>query len=33
MVEKVQKNQLIGKLQEKAEFGQDINIQIALLQK
>src|SRR6266496_5648197 len=33
MVEKVQKNQLIGKLQEKAESGQDTNIQIALLQK
>src|SRR6266536_2021870 len=33
MVEKVQKNQPIGKLQEKAEFGQDTNIQIALLQK
>ncbi len=33
MVEKVQKNQPIGKLQEKAESGQDINIQIALLQK
>ena len=33
MVEKVQKNQLIGKLQEKAGFGQDTNIQIALLQK
>src|SRR6266511_2274321 len=33
MVEKVQKNQPIGKLQEKAESGQDTNIQIALLQK
>ncbi len=33
MVEKVQKNQSIGKLQEKAESGQDTNIQIALLQK
>src|SRR6266498_2604948 len=33
IVEKVQKNQPIGKLQEKAESGQDTNIQIALLQK
>src|SRR6266536_3626082 len=33
MVKKMQKNQPIGKLQEKAEFGQDTNIQIALLQK
>src|SRR6266511_2172202 len=33
MIEKMQKNQLIGKLQEKAEFDQDTNIQIALLQK
>ncbi len=33
MVEKVQKNQPIGKLQEKAESGQDPNIQMALLQK
>src|SRR6266498_3358217 len=33
MVEKMQKNQPIGKLQEKAEFGQDTNIQIAILQK
>src|SRR6266536_6048297 len=33
MVEKVQKNRPIGKLQEKAESGQDTNIQIALLQK
>src|SRR6266545_618863 len=33
MVEKIQKNQPIGKLQEKAESGQDTNIQIALLQK
>src|SRR6266498_4663994 len=33
MIEKVQKNQLIGKLQEKAESGQDTNIQIALFQK
>src|SRR6266511_6189513 len=33
MVEKVQKNQPIGKLQEKAESGQDTNIQIAILQK
>src|SRR6266536_5382899 len=33
MVEKVQKNQPIGKLQEKSESGQNINIQIALLQK
>ena len=29
----MQKNQLIGKLQEKAESGQNTNIQIALLQK
>jgi len=29
----VQKNQPIGKLQEKSESGQDTNIQIALLQK
>src|SRR6266498_2021403 len=33
MVEKVQKNRPIGKLQEKAGSGQDTNIQIALLQK
>ena len=33
MVKKVQKNQPIGKLQEKAESGQNTNIQIALLQK
>src|SRR6266511_1227648 len=33
MLEKVQKNQPIGKLQEKAESGQDTNIQITLLQK
>src|SRR6266498_5658458 len=33
IVEKVQKNQPIGKLQEKVESGQDTNIQIALLQK
>ena len=33
MVEKVQKNQPIGKLQEKTKSGQDTNIQIALLQK
>src|SRR6266498_1187801 len=33
MIKKVQKNQLIGKLQEKSEFGQDTNIQITLLQK
>ncbi len=33
MLEKIQKNQPIGKLQEKVESGQDINIQIALLQK
>src|SRR6266498_4819013 len=33
MIKKVQKNQLIGKLQEKAESDQDTNIQIALLQK
>src|SRR6266511_5040929 len=33
IVEKVQKNQPIGKLQEKAESDQDTNIQIALLQK
>ncbi len=29
----MQKNQLIGKLQEKAESDQDTNIQIAMLQK
>ena len=29
----MQKNQPIGKLQEKTEFGWDTNIQIALLQK
>ena len=29
----MQKNQPIGKLQEKSESGQDTNIQIALLQK
>ncbi len=33
MVKKMQKNQLIGKLQEKVEFGQNTNIQIAILQK
>src|SRR6266498_518660 len=33
IVEKVQKNQPIGKLQKKAESDQDTNIQIALLQK
>src|SRR6266511_2436300 len=33
MVKKIQKNQPIGKLQEKAESDQDTNIQIALLQK
>ncbi len=33
MVEKAQKNQPIGKVQEKSESGQDTNIQIALLQK
>src|SRR6266536_348447 len=33
MVKKVQKNQPIGKLQKKAESDQDINIEIALLQK
>src|SRR6266536_1029562 len=33
MIKKMQKNQPIGKLQEKAESGQDTNIQIALLQK
>src|SRR6266511_4920261 len=33
IIEKVQKNQSIGKLQEKAESDQDTNIQIALLQK
>src|SRR6266498_500618 len=33
IVKKVQKNQPIGKLQKKAESGQDTNIQIALLQK
>src|SRR6266498_4441034 len=33
MVEKAKKIQLIGKLQEKSESGQDTNIQIALLQK
>ncbi len=33
MVEKVQENQPIGKLEEKSESGQDTNIQIALLQK
>ncbi len=32
MVKKVQKNQRIGKLQEKSESNQDTNIQIALLQ-
>src|SRR6266536_2903203 len=33
MIEKVQKNQPIGKVQEKSESEQDTNIQIALLQK
>src|SRR6266487_5201342 len=33
IVKKIQKNQPIGKLQEKAKSGQDTNIQIALLQK
>ncbi len=33
MIKKIQKNQPIGKLQEKSESGQDTNIQIALLQK
>ncbi len=33
MVKKVQKNQPIGKVQEKSESDQDTNIQIALLQK
>src|SRR6266498_4211477 len=33
MVKKAQKNQPIGKIQEKSESGQDTNIQIALLQK
>src|SRR6266536_4494016 len=33
IIKKVQKNQLIGKLQEKAKSDQDTNIQIALLQK
>src|SRR6266498_3319712 len=33
IIKKVQKNQEIGKLQEKAESNQDINIEIALLQK
>src|SRR6266545_4216325 len=33
MIKKMQKNQPIGKLQEKAESDQDTNIQIALLQK
>ncbi len=32
-LKKCKKNQPIGKLQEKAESGQDTNIQIALLQK
>src|SRR6266498_1038454 len=31
IIKKVQKNQLIGKLQEKAKSDQDTNIQIALL--
>src|SRR6266498_4928854 len=33
MVEKVQKNQPIGKVQEKSESEQNTNIQIALFQK
>src|SRR6266536_2797056 len=33
IIKKVQKNQLIGKLQEKAKSDQNTNIQIALLQK
>src|SRR6266536_5972419 len=33
IIEKVQKNQLIGKLEEKSKSDQDTNIQIALLQK
>ena len=33
MIKKIQKNQPIGKLQEKSESGQDTNIQIVLLQK
>src|SRR6266498_3921971 len=33
IIKKVQKNQPIGKLQEKAKSGQNTNIQIALLQK
>src|SRR6266536_2758215 len=33
MIKKIQKNQPIGKLQEKSKSGEDTNIQIVLLQK